>query len=155
MKRPDCVGVRLVLGACILLSATGSGAHHSIALVFDDSRRVSVSGVVTGFSFVDPHSGMTLEVTSSDGGVATWHIEMTARFTLVSQGWTERTVVPGDRVTVTGWPARSDARRLFARSLLSADGTELMKGSVRRDYYVEEYRRQRLSGEGDSKPANR
>ena len=137
--------VSIVCSALVLLNATGSSAH-STRPVFDDSRRITISGTVREWWLVDPHSGMTVDVIGSDGHVARWAIEMTARFNLVANGWTDSTLRPGDRVTVTGWPARDNSPRMYARSLLSSDGTELMPGVVMRDKAVEEYRRQRGSG---------
>jgi hypothetical protein len=119
-----------------MLSSESASSHHSTAPIYDDSRRMALSGVVRVLRLVDPHSEMSIEVTSGDGRVAAWTIEMTARFNLVADGWTDRTVVPGDCVAVTGWPARDDSRRLYARSLLKADGTELLIGTVLRDRAV-------------------
>ena len=67
---------RLLLAiSLILVCATMATSHHSFAGVYDESRLVTVSGVVTQFKFVNPHALMSLDVTDPSGKVAKWTIE--------------------------------------------------------------------------------
>ena len=54
--RPSIV-LTVVLGATGVmptLLGVSLGAHHSIAAVYDSSKRVTLTGVVRAFRFVDP-----------------------------------------------------------------------------------------------------
>ena len=104
-----------------LLAATAS-AHHSIAGYYDESRRVSLDGVVTQFQFINPHPFLFIDV--KDGArVAQWKLEMDNRGELVDVGMSAQTFKPGDRVVVSGSPARSQAQTLYIRRLdRPADG---------------------------------
>jgi Family of unknown function (DUF6152) len=102
----------LVLGslsAVLLLASDAAFAHHSPA-VFDRTRKVSVTGVVTEFRWENPHSWMHLDVTNDDGKVEKWSVEMDPATHLGRRGWTSRTVAPGDRVTVKVYPLRNDEK---------------------------------------------
>jgi DNA helicase HerA-like ATPase len=97
-------------------------AHHSISGVYDSGESVTVRGTVAEFRFVNPHPLLIIEVA---GGTAaeTWLLEMDNRFELVAAGLTAETFRPGDRVVVTGSPARERSQRLYLRRLdRPADG---------------------------------
>ena len=71
---------RLLLAiSLILVCATSATSHHSFAGVYDESRLVTVSGVVTQFKFVNPHALMYMDVTDPSGKVAKWTIEFAGR----------------------------------------------------------------------------
>lgn len=117
--RPRC----LSLLASALLASAHAGAHHSIAAVYDGSRQMTLTAVVTKFDFIHPHPFITVTVADDESGV--WRLEMDNRFELASIGMTAETFKAGDRVVVTGSPGRSDARTLYIRKLeRPADGFE-------------------------------
>ena len=98
-------------------------AHHSIAAVYDDSQRVTVEGVVTQFRFVNPHPFVMVEVKDDNGRVQQWKLEMDNRWELVEIGIDNVTLKPGDRLVVTGSPAREQRQSLYIRKLeRPADG---------------------------------
>src|SRR3990172_482716 len=82
-------------------------AHHSIAGVYDGDRKVTVEGVIVQFQFVNPHPFVTLEVQTPNADPQRWRLEMDNRPELVDAGMTSETLRPGDRVIVTGSPARA------------------------------------------------
>lgn len=92
-------------------------AHHSISGVYDDSRRQTIEGVVTRLRFVNPHPSVEMAVTDGNGIAEQWRLEMDNRHELVAIGFTVETLKPGDRVVVTGSPARRQARSLYIRRL--------------------------------------
>ena len=55
--------------AALVLSVNGASAHHSFSAVYDDTRTISVTGVVTQFRFVNPHAMLYLDVTDDSGKV--------------------------------------------------------------------------------------
>lgn len=117
---------RILLG--ILAAATlGSGtaiAHHS-PIVFDRTRQVTLTGVVTEFKWGNPHSWIHIDVANDDGQVASWGIEMNPANNLVRAGWRSTTLKPGDQVTVVVYPLRNDEKGGQYVSIKLPDGTVL------------------------------
>ena len=135
---------RLLLAiSLILVCATSATSHHSFAGVYDESRLVTVSGVVTQFKFVNPHAMMYMDVTDASGKVSKWTVEFAGRLNLSNVGWTENSIKSGERVTVTGNPTHTGSDRIFFRKLLHADGTALLPAAPQRADALEEERRQR------------
>ena len=82
------------IGAAVC--ATAANAHHSIAGVYDDSRRVTVEGVITRFQFVNPHPWVQMEVREANGSAQQWTLEMDNRHELVDIGFDNVTLKPGE-----------------------------------------------------------
>jgi hypothetical protein len=75
--------------------------------MFDKTRVIEISGVVTEFAWTNPHSSFKVEVPGADGGEGQlWFIEMNATSNLVHEGWKKNTIKAGDKVTVTINPLR-------------------------------------------------
>ena len=110
------------LALAIALLASAVSAHHSIAGYYDESRRVSLDGIVTQFQFVNPHPFLFIDVKDGDR-TAPWRLEMDNRGELVDVGMSAQTFRPGDRVVVNGSPARTQPQMLYIRRLdRQADG---------------------------------
>ena len=140
MKAP-----RIVLLVCLALAfAVGvAGAHHSFAAVYDSSRMVTVRGIVTEFRLVNPHAMMLMDVSDESGTVTKWTVEFDGRLNLTEGGWTERSIQPGQVVTVTGNPTHVTSPRIFFLRLVRADGSQLIRPSDERSSAIDEQRRQR------------
>ena len=82
-------------------------AHHSPA-VFDRTKEVKLVGSVKEFRWSNPHSFIELDVRNEKGGTDTWAVEMNPPNYLVKAGWTSKTVKPGDMVTITVNPLRTN-----------------------------------------------
>ena len=110
--------------ACALLFATlVAEAHHSIAGAYDSRRSLRVEGLVVRFAFINPHAFVILEVSPPGQPPQMWHLEMDDRGELSEIGMTEATFRPGDRLVVSGSPARREANRLYIQRLQRpADG---------------------------------
>jgi hypothetical protein len=82
-----------------------------------------VKGIVTEFSYENPHIYIKFDVKDESGNVAEWVVEtdppmmMSRRF-----GWTRHFIKPGDQVTVSLWPSKVGATRGFLARLVTADG---------------------------------
>jgi hypothetical protein len=101
----------------VCLPAPAGAVHHSISGVYDGSRIVRVEGVVVRFEFVNPHPFVWVEVGDENGNPGQWRLEMDNRSELVRIGMTAESLRPGDRVSATGSPARSEPARLYIRRL--------------------------------------
>jgi hypothetical protein len=128
----------------IFVTLTASaGAHHAAAPVYDGQRVVTVEGVVTEFRFINPHAMMSLDVTDAAGSVVKWTVEFQGRLNLTEIGWTEKTITPGERVTVSGNPTHTGSPRMLFARIIRADGTELLLAAAIRAKEIGAVRRQR------------
>ena len=85
--------------------------------MYDSSRRVTIDGVIGQFQFVSPHPFVVMEVRDTAGTTQQWRLEMDSRGELARIGFTTATLKLGDRIIVTGSPARREARNLYISSL--------------------------------------
>lgn len=113
---------RIVLLSVALISiALPAGAHHG-AFAFDPSKEVTLQGVITQFTFSNPHVQIGFDVTSPAGETAAWQGELPAPNTLLRAGWNRRTLKPGDRVTITGFQAWRGERVVWVKKIVGPDG---------------------------------
>jgi hypothetical protein len=120
MKQPSKTAFALGL----LAAALPALAHHSGAM-FDSTRSETISGTITEFNWVNPHSSFKVEVPGPDGKPQIWAIEMNSPGNLVRTGWKRTTLKPGDKVTVTVRPLRDGKPGGSYMSVKLADGTVL------------------------------
>lgn len=107
----------------IAVSVMAAYAHHSISGVYDSSRQVTIEGIVTQFQFINPHPFVTMDVKHGSGIAQQWRLEMDNRSELAQVGMTSETLKQGDRIVVTGSPARAQSQSLYIRRLdRPADG---------------------------------
>ncbi|HLF11788.1 MAG TPA: DUF6152 family protein [Gammaproteobacteria bacterium] len=104
------------------LVAAPVAAHHGIG-TFDTRQTVTLTGVVTGVDFVNPHSWLYLDVTGADGKVAAWRCEMHSATTLRRSGWSAEMFEQGKSVTITGAPDRNDPSSCYLSTVVFADGS--------------------------------
>jgi hypothetical protein len=53
-------------------------AHHGFDTEYDQSKKLSLSGVVTKVSWLNPHMRIYIDVTNKDGSVTNWNLELTS-----------------------------------------------------------------------------
>jgi hypothetical protein len=107
----------------MLLLAVLAHAHHSIANVYDFSRRTTLDGVVVLFEFVNPHPFITVDAKSAGSAPERWRLEMDNRWELAELGFEGGTLRAGDRLVLVVNPARSQPLRAYVRQLdRPADG---------------------------------
>jgi Family of unknown function (DUF6152) len=105
------------------LAAAGSAAaHHSFAVFFDtQDKLVKVTGVVKDFRFSNPHGVITLLVPKGNGTVV-WRAETNSPSILRRRGWSQDSLHSGDRVTLSGWPAKDGTNYIRLQSAQLSDG---------------------------------
>ena len=99
----------LLLLATAVVAETAAVAHHS-PVVFDHTRKVSMTGTVTEFKWGNPHSWIHVDVKDEHGAVGNWSIEMNPANNLARDGWRASTLKPGDTITVTVYPLRNNEK---------------------------------------------
>ena len=98
----------ILLLSTTLIATSGALAHHSFAM-FDQENPVELDGVVREFKFTSPHTFIILVVRQEDGTAQTWSLEGGAPSALVRDGWSNKTLKPGDELKMTIEPLRSGA----------------------------------------------
>ena len=128
MKRRIVV---LFAGVALLAGAGRVFAHHSFSAEYDSTQKIELEGVVTQFVWRNPHSFMKIDVTGKDGTMKSWALEWGSTGQLSQAQITRTSLKPGDRVIVTGEPARDPAapRLLITTLKRPSDGWE-WKGRV-------------------------
>jgi uncharacterized protein DUF6152 len=120
-KRRVRVRLLLAFAALSVLTVTAD-AHHSIAGMYDQSRRVTLDGVIAQYQFVNPHPFVVVDVTTN-GTTQSWKAELDNRWELQNVGMTPTTFNAGDRVVVSGSPGRDRTPLLYVWRLeRPADG---------------------------------
>lgn len=115
------VGVALALMPS--LPGGAAYAHHSIATTYDEDHPILLEGVIARFTYVNPHPVIMLNVTDGKGRVQVWRLEMDNRVALAEIGFQAETLRAGDRLVVSGSPARTIPHSLYVRRIeRPADG---------------------------------
>ena len=98
----------MLLAIALALTAGPTLAHHSFAM-FDRDNQIDLEGVVQEFRFTNPHTFIYLVVKQDDGSTVTWSLEGQSPGLLAREGWTSRTLKPGDELKMRIAPLRSGA----------------------------------------------
>jgi hypothetical protein len=97
--------LRISMAGVLLLATVGSYAHHSAAM-FDRTKKVTISGTVAQFQYVQPHSWIDVKTIDAEGKETTWAFEGGAPMQMKMVGLTPDVLKVGDKITITGHPLR-------------------------------------------------
>jgi hypothetical protein len=104
-------------------------AHHGAAL-YEPDKTVSIVGTVTEFQFVNPHVLVYINVKGADGKEVKWGGELTSPNRLARMGgpvkWHKDILKPGEKITMTGRPARNGAPAMIITQIVDAHGQALL-----------------------------
>lgn len=118
-------GARVLL--LILALAAPVSAHHSFAM-FDTANPITISGVVTGIEWTNPHVYIELDLTQPVKGAKHWTMELGSPSILQRGGWKFNSVKKGDKVSAVVSPLKNgDPGSLLTRITLP-DGRTLGNG---------------------------
>lgn len=109
----------------IALMPTASSAHHSLASQFDESKPLTLEGVISRVDWVNPHVYIYVEV-KGDKGPVTWELETLPPATLRRGGLRSDMLGKGQTVTVLAYQARREGAMAFLRKIAFADGKEIV-----------------------------
>jgi len=87
-------------------------AHHSRSN-FDLDKVLEFQGVITEYSWRNPHTFAMLAVTDESGDTRELLLELNSISVLTRQGWTRETLSVGDEVTVFANPDRNSSKNLY------------------------------------------
>ena len=117
--------MKLAAFALSALLAVGTALAHHSPIVFDRTKQVTLTGVVTEFRWGNPHSWIHIDVADKDGKVGNWAVEMDPASHLAREGWKSSTLKPGDKISVTVFPLRNDEKGGQYISVKLPDGSSL------------------------------
>jgi hypothetical protein len=118
-----------LLAAVLLLGGTAF-AHHAFSNEFDDTKPVTLEGLVTQINWENPHVYFYVDVKESDGTVVNWACETRGPSGLARRGWKRDSLKIGDRVVVTGFRARNGTHTADGRQVAMADGRKILSDSA-------------------------
>lgn len=121
-----------MIGAVLTMTGAGAAlAHHSFAAEFDTARPVTLTGTVSLFEWVNPHSWIHINVPKDPrtGQATQWKVEGGAPSALLRRGWNRNSLPPGTKITVQAFAARDGANRASAAEISFPDGQKLSLGN--------------------------
>jgi len=124
---PGAATLETAVLASMMLATLGSRvalAHHSFSM-FDPQKEQILVGTVTTFQWTNPHTWIELDVRDPDGKVTHWSIEGGSVVGLAREGWTHRTLQPGDTISLVMHPLRSGEHGGSLMGVVTAQGRVL------------------------------
>jgi hypothetical protein len=91
---------------------------------------VTATGMVKEFRWSNPHTWIYLMVLDGKGGADEWEIEGPALVTLTHQGWTNKSVQPGEKVQVLMARRRDGGHGGSFTRITRENGTVLESGRL-------------------------
>jgi hypothetical protein len=104
-------------------------AHHSQS-EYNLRGKVDVEGTVTKVEWRSPHAWIYVDVTNDKGETVNWSFELPSPVTLMRRGWTRDSLKPGDRIKVSGAPAKNYPDIAIANSIRDGTGKPLFTGTT-------------------------
>lgn len=123
MKLKPLVYLALICG--ILLPGAPLSAHHGTGVAYDTEKMVTLKGTVTEWIWANPHCGILFDVADDKGSVEHWGAELGNPHALSMAGLSKDILKPGDKITISGHPAKSGAPRIELQQFTMADGRTL------------------------------
>ena len=126
MKRD--LALSLALAVCLLMVGAPVFAHHGGTSVYDYTNRIEGKAVVTEMVWKNPHAQLFFNMTDNTGKVVNWGVELNSPGNLVRTGWTPKSFVVGDEITVGFIPSKGDGPYGACGDFVRADGKTFKNG---------------------------
>src|SRR5215472_15535127 len=104
------------LGVALVLLSRPIFAHHA-GTAYDPEHPITLSGTVTGFQLVSPHTQIHFDVKDEKGNVTSWVALSGPPQRMYRSGWKSDTVKAGDQIVVTGPPSKDGSKFLGVRKI--------------------------------------
>ncbi len=116
-----------VLVAGLFIAVLPLLAHHGRGNTYNSNEIVTLQGIVTELAWRNPHVVLYVDVTNENGQVENWGLESMNVSSLGRRGYSRNTLRAGQEVTAKFNPAYSGAPRGVIRTIIMADGTEVLQ----------------------------
>jgi len=120
----------MLLAASALSVIQPAYAHHAFAAEYDETKPVTLNGVVTRMEWANPHGWIYLDTKEPGGMVKHWMIETAAPSQLSRHGLKKADFTDGMVATVKGYQGKTDPGLANGRTLMLKDGRSFYIGSV-------------------------
>ena len=114
----------LVMALAVVVATGGVLAHHGGNL-YDTTKPVMLKAKITKFEWGTPHNQIFFDAANEKGETQAWVGSTEPAPVMLERGWTRRSLVPGDAVTVYIFAAKNGATVGNIQRIVKADGTEL------------------------------
>jgi hypothetical protein len=81
-------------------------AHHGFDTEYDKVEKLTLTGVVTQVSWMNPHMRVYIDVTDKDGVVTNYNCELDSPNNVRRLGWGKNDLSPGDKVNFEANPGK-------------------------------------------------
>ena len=118
-----------ISGAILALAMFGTipiSAHHTIAAIYDATKTVTLSGIVTQIDWQFPHIVLHLDVKNADGSVTRWDVETINPQGMRTRGLKEDLVKAGDAVGMDVLVAKDGTRHAALETITTSSGTSYL-----------------------------
>ena len=112
----------LVAAACPLL------AHHA-GSTYDSEHLLTLTGTVTEYQLINPHSQIHFDVKDAQGNIIKWVALSGPPQRLFRAGWRSDTLKPGDQITITGAPSKDGRKIMGVKKVVGPGGQVLTEGA--------------------------
>jgi hypothetical protein len=119
--------------AILVFVAPGTvlSAHHSMA-GYDDTKKVTLSGVVSEYRWRNPHAWVVWDVKDESGKMVQWSGELPAINTDQALGMSKNSLKIGDEISVTINPSKLGTPDGRVWKIVKKDGTVIVDISLMR-----------------------
>ena len=95
--------------------------------MFDNQKKVTVSGTVTEFQWTNPHAYIQMVAKDAAGKDVEWSMEMGAPMYLYARGWRPSSLKAGAKVDIVIHPLRNGMPGGVVLEVIGADGKPIGK----------------------------
>jgi len=118
--------IRALAGLAVLMITVETGMAHHSAAMFEETKTITLEGVVKEWQLTNPHSWLLVEVTGKGGKVTVWGFEAEGPSTLLRAGIKPSDLKAGTKLTITGRPMKDGQPAAIWTSAVRADGKKLV-----------------------------
>lgn len=119
MKTRLPIATGLLMAATLATTSLPIVAHHSTAM-FDFTKTVTLEGTIKDFQWTNPHTWTVLTVDGKAAGE--YGLEGMSPNYLAREGWSKRSLKPGDKVKMEVYPLKDGRKGGFMVSVTLPDG---------------------------------
>ena len=101
--------------------ASVAAAHHSFSM-FIMEKEVTIKGTVREFQWTNPHTWTKVDVEGGGSAVVEYGLEGMSPNYLSRNGWSKRSLKPGDPITMVVHPMRDGSPGGSIVKVMTADG---------------------------------
>jgi hypothetical protein len=121
----------MVMAVAVAVGAfAGTVSAHHGANLYDSTKAVMLKGTITQFEWGNPHNQIYFDVKDDKGNVVHWVTSTEPPAVMTEQGWTRKSLKPGDEITAWVYAAKNGAPVGNLQKVVKADGTVLNAGFV-------------------------